>query len=202
MIGPGSIKKCVRCGNYAAFDTPMALCHFVSKSLNHHFFIAILMISPIVTDTIALIIIRPFWTWLVCLFLLLLIVITIIIITIMVMVFLIIIMSMTMILLIVIMSIMTMAIAGHLDNSPEAREAWSRNKQLSLRLSWLSPGPTFVFFYHFAILRLLCTPLQTWANTPIFLIFPIGIQQCRPGLAVMNCFLNDDEDEDEDDLDK
>ena len=90
-----------------------------------------------------------------------------------------------------------MVIAGHLDNSPEAREAWNRNKQLSLRLSWLSPGPNFVFD-HFAILRLLCTPQQIWANTPIFLIFPIEIQQCRPGLAVMNCFLNDDEDDDGD----
>ena len=82
----------------------------------------------------------------------------------------------------VIMS-MTVMIAGHLDNSPEARGAWSQNKQLSLRLSWLSPGPNFVFD-HFAILRLLCTPQQTWANTPIFLIFPIEIQQCRPGLLV------------------
>ena len=95
----------------------------------------------------------------------------------------------------VIMS-MTVMIAGRLDNSPEAREAWSQNKQLSLRLSWLSPGPTFVFD-HFAILRHLCTPQQTWANTPIFLIFPIEIQQCRPGLAMMNCFLNDDEDDDD-----
>ena len=93
----------------------------------------------------------------------------------------------------VIMS-MTVVIAGHLDNSPEAREAWSQNKQLSLRLSWLSPGPTFVFD-HFAILRLLCTPLQTWANTPIFLIFPIEIQLCRPGLAMMNCFAIDDEND-------
>ena len=43
-----------------------------------------------------------------------------------------------MIFLIIIMS-MTVMIAGHLDNSPEAREAWSPKKQLSLRLSWLSP---------------------------------------------------------------
>ena len=97
----------------------------------------------------------------------------------------------------VIMS-MTVVIAGHLDNSPEAREAWSQNKQLSLRLSWLSPclspGPTFVFD-HFAILRLLCTPRPTWANTPIFLIFPIVIQLCRPGLAMMNCFAIDDEND-------
>ena len=54
-----------------------------------------------------------------------------------------------MIFLIVIMSI-SMVIAGHLDNSPEAREAWSQNKQLSLRLfwlsPWLSPGPTFCFW--------------------------------------------------------
>ena len=94
-------------------------------------------------------------------------------------------------------------LAGHLDNSPEAREAWSQNKQLSLRLSWLSPwlspGPTFVFD-HFAILRLLCTPRPTWANTPIFLIFPIEIQLCRPGLAMMNCFAIDDENDN--DLDK
>ena len=41
-----------------------------------------------------------------------------------------------------------------------------------------------LFFYHFAILRHLCTPQQTWANTPIFLIFPTEIQQCRPGLLV------------------
>ena len=98
---------------------------------------------------------------------------------------------------------MTLMIAGHLDNSPEAREAWSQNKQLSLRLSWLSPwlspGPTFVFD-HFAILRLLCTPRPTWANTPIFLIFPIEIQLCRPGLAMMNCFAIDDENDN--DLDK
>ena len=103
-----------------------------------------------------------------------------------------------MIFLIVIMSI-SMVIAGHLDNSPEEREAWSQNKQLSLRLSCLSPGPTFVFD-HFAILRLLCTPQQTWANTPIFLIFPIEIQLCRPGLAMMNCFAIDDENDN--DLDK
>ena len=132
-------------------------------------------------------------------FLFLLSVITIIIITIMVMIFLIIIISMTMIFLIVIMS-MTVVIAGHLDNSPEAREAWSQNKQLSLRLSWLSPWLSTFVFDHFAILRLLCTPLQTWANTPIFLIFPIEIQLCRPGLAMMNCFAIDDKNDN--DLDK